>query len=597
MLALELILRLAEVKDEGRIPILLNMAAWNPREDLDDLLVAQLQADYGVSPRAAADLVAARPRRLLPVLDGLDEMDNEPPTGQAGKWMPRRAIAALEKLNGRIGGRQAAPVVVTCRKERHDQLVGQRTELQDAAKVEILPLPGKEIVRYLEPALDADPAVRERWQPFLDEVAENQLLRGVLSTPWILHLVVSYAEADNEPQPLLDIARKKPGEEGKKEIRDLLLAKYVRAVTKIANRRAASRNELRDYAPDPDEVTRWMGTLAKHLEWQGAYHRQHPAGLSDVDIVPHLLWPAAGWLRVRIAHFAIGLLAPLLVIASVALPPTDWHRAMTEFVTELGVSPRLVPPLTVGALAVAGCLYVVAIKGACWSRWPTPYLVRRMRMPAMERLRMSVTSGLRDGPRIGAMATAMFGVILLIDALFGSQTFREGTQVGVVVKAVLVLLFMGVLSGLVGVAIAAVIASLGLREVSWDDDEAWSKSPRDALRAEVRLVVTTSVVLALATAGLTVWMAASGGRTSPWSILVEFPLVLLTVGLVARAQAWIRYVVFVMFAAKSGVLPLRLGRFLDWALIVGLLRSSGASYQFRHQELQRQLRSATAATQ
>ncbi len=48
-----------------------------------------------------------------------------------------------------------------------------------------------------------------------------------------------------------------------------------------------------------------------------------------------------------------------------------------------------------------------------------------------------------------------------------------------------------------------------------------------------------------------------------------------------------RYLVFLLCA--RGRIPLRLGRFLDWAYHGGLLRVSGIAYQFRHRELQQWL--------
>jgi hypothetical protein len=39
-------------------------------------------------------------------------------------------------------------------------------------------------------------------------------------------------------------------------------------------------------------------------------------------------------------------------------------------------------------------------------------------------------------------------------------------------------------------------------------------------------------------------------------------------------------------AATRGLLPLRLWTFLDWACEARLLRVSGATYQYRHRELQ-----------
>ncbi|MFD2354013.1 hypothetical protein ACFSTC_39155 [Nonomuraea ferruginea] len=59
-----------------------------------------------------------------------------------------------------------------------------------------------------------------------------------------------------------------------------------------------------------------------------------------------------------------------------------------------------------------------------------------------------------------------------------------------------------------------------------------------------------------------------------------------TFGLAFGAIAWARTMIGLAVAAARGLLPLRLWAFLDWACEANLLRVSGATYQFRHRELQ-----------
>ena len=59
-----------------------------------------------------------------------------------------------------------------------------------------------------------------------------------------------------------------------------------------------------------------------------------------------------------------------------------------------------------------------------------------------------------------------------------------------------------------------------------------------------------------------------------------------TFGLAFGAIAWSRTMIGLVVAAARGLLPLRLWTFLDWACEARLLRVSGATYQFRHRELQ-----------
>jgi hypothetical protein len=59
-----------------------------------------------------------------------------------------------------------------------------------------------------------------------------------------------------------------------------------------------------------------------------------------------------------------------------------------------------------------------------------------------------------------------------------------------------------------------------------------------------------------------------------------------TFGLAFGAIAWCRTMIGLVVAAVRDLLPLRLWTFLDWACEARLLRISGATYQFRHRELQ-----------
>jgi hypothetical protein len=75
----------------------------------------------------------------------------------------------------------------------------------------------------------------------------------------------------------------------------------------------------------------------------------------------------------------------------------------------------------------------------------------------------------------------------------------------------------------------------------------------------------------------------------------------LTVGLagrmIIRSGAWLSYVLATRWLAASGKLPLRLMGFLDDAYRLGLLRTVGPAYQFRHAEFQDHLvRTASTLT-
>ncbi|MET7845684.1 hypothetical protein ABZT45_45695, partial [Streptomyces sp. NPDC005356] len=84
----------------------------------------------GISPTAAAALMDAG--LILPVLDGLDEMDAADTPGYGS-----RARQALDVLNAFQRGRAKASLVLTCRSGQYQALEALEAWAQDAARVEI----------------------------------------------------------------------------------------------------------------------------------------------------------------------------------------------------------------------------------------------------------------------------------------------------------------------------------------------------------------------------------------------------------------------------------------------------------------------------
>ena len=136
VLALELLVTLLELrrdaaKDEKRdeksapVPVRLGLSAWNTDQPLPDWLAYELMTRFGMSNPLARRLVSTG--RVLPILDGLDEMDPE-------KGSPVRATAAVSKLNEYLLGKQGAPLVVTCRSGDYARLT---TSIRPAVEVRI----------------------------------------------------------------------------------------------------------------------------------------------------------------------------------------------------------------------------------------------------------------------------------------------------------------------------------------------------------------------------------------------------------------------------------------------------------------------------
>ncbi|WP_405009727.1 hypothetical protein [Kitasatospora sp. NBC_01539] len=111
-LAIELVLGLLIHPDRipnERVPVRCSLAGWDPALSLQTFLVEQIHEQFrsqGITRRDAQHLVDRH--QVLPVLDGLDEMDVA--TAPAAR---RRAVRALKQLNAYQAPTGSAPVILT----------------------------------------------------------------------------------------------------------------------------------------------------------------------------------------------------------------------------------------------------------------------------------------------------------------------------------------------------------------------------------------------------------------------------------------------------------------------------------------------------
>lgn len=151
--------------------------------------MAQYLADvFGLQHAVARALI--RRGWILPVLDGLDEMDQD--DASAG-----RAAAVIRGLNypGAGGLRQA---IVTCRNDRYQTLSaipaapGQEAVLQDTAAVEIQHLSAERVADYISRRYTSmgNGQVQQRWKAVVDELRsapDGALAQGARITAEAVH--------------------------------------------------------------------------------------------------------------------------------------------------------------------------------------------------------------------------------------------------------------------------------------------------------------------------------------------------------------------------------------------------------------------------
>ena len=269
------------------IPVLLSLPSCDlgdPQGLSSDQLADRLQEwithrlieDYHLRPAQADALVRAR--RVLPVLDGLDEMDPAPPENTTGTADRPRARAVLRALNAP----DRPPVVLACRQLDYHEISQPATDqhggvaiLTDARHVMLRPLEATDIASYLTERFHGrDGWLRPRWQPVADALHARAPLLPVLANPWQLFLAVTAYTAENsEPAELLTMS---PG-----QVETHLLANLIPAVTEHND--TATRHGWTG-----ERITRWLTTIADHQYRTATEH-----GSSPIDIYLPELWRVA----------------------------------------------------------------------------------------------------------------------------------------------------------------------------------------------------------------------------------------------------------------------------------------------------------------
>ncbi|MEU5068892.1 NACHT domain-containing protein [Streptomyces virginiae] len=574
VLALELMLALLEGRtDEDPVPVRLSLAEWNPVIPLPERIARHLVDVYDWPTQMADELV--NQHWVLPVLDGLDEMDPTTPGGSPSPVAPR-ALAALEALNAYQSGRAAGPLILTCR-TRHYQALDTEVRLIDAAWVEIEPVTTAAACAYLRQRA-RDP---ERWRSVLHALEEDPdgLLATALSTPWRLSLAATIYARDGDPADLLRHATTG-------DLDEHLLARLVPAATVLYPR------PRRPYSAR--DVHLWLARLATHLSAPspapGTPDGAGPGARSDM--VLHQLWLLAGPRRVRSAD---AVLTALAVLPPLALAWDSSRKGL-------------------GVLAVVAA--VVAGSHAARASVDPPARVHwgRLRTKAGCRdLAYGIVLGLAFAPvfmlGFAPLPCLAFGLTLGLGAGLTRAIGREPSMAaqprevvrndllrGLVVGLAFVLGFLvwagrevGFLAGLTIGILYGLVAGLAVGFTRIECEPSTTARPGGVIRSDLLRGLAAGLV-----AGLTVGLgwgilyASLDGLKAGLSAASGYGLAVgLMVGIGFGAPSGRRYLVFVLCSRRK--LPWRLRIFLDWACTAGLLRYAGAAYQFRHRELQQWL--------
>ncbi|WP_433544329.1 helix-turn-helix domain-containing protein (plasmid) [Streptomyces sp. CA-294286] len=574
---------------DGRVPVVFSAGSWDPTTTaLRDWLIGLLLRDHPHLARRgsrgatlAAALVDAD--LILPVLDGFDEI---------AEGLRRDALDALNATS--------TPLVLTSRRDEYAEAVrAAHAPLVWAGGVELTDLTLDDLADYLprttrttgtaasEESGDGSGRAGPGWDAVLAELrlrgaAEGNGLAEVLTTPLMVILARTlYSETPGRhPAELLDASRFP----SVRSLEEHLLAGFVPAVYR---RRAPERDHhgrrTRTPYEDPAQAERWLGHLAHHLV---RFDRERQ------DLA---WWQLGDSLSRSRRTLAVALATALCVTLS------DWLVGL------------LLRPLDLAELLLQGCLVGPAAGLAFGSVHALADRASGGAGPEPTRVRLTL-SATRDGlgrsplrtfvvrfghglfggavMGIGCACALTVGRTLAAGASFLDARLVEGTLINMVVFALIFGSAAGLVFGLVAMLEAPV-------------DVTAAATPVGLLLANRTTVVRQVLLLAPAFA-LTI---AFGGRLvvvllqgalGPLHWELEDGLFVGGVGGLGGAAAyvlaftaWGQWLLFArLWLPLTGRLPWNPAAFLDDAYRRGVLRRTGAVYQFRHVRLQHHLGTA-----
>ncbi|GGP78107.1 NACHT domain-containing protein [Streptomyces melanogenes] len=540
VLATKLMLAIVEERTADEpVPVRMGLASWDPAVPLKTWLVSRLVQDFDRAPQVAKDLVERG--RILPVLDGLDEMD-----APATAVRDSRAKAALKALDAYQNGVDGAPFVLTCRTAQYDALAAAGHHVPDTAYIELFPVTAPQAHTYLTARRVYRP---ERWDPVLETLRSQPagILARVLSTPWRLTLAATVYAESGDPSELL--AHTSPA-----ELEEYLLARYIPAVTGVHSGTGVPYTSA--------QVHDWLACMATYLE-AGADSAPETRGAVGPasELVLHRLWRLAGQRRVRAVDVLLSL---LIFLPGAAL----FYAQVPQVTTATGKN--------VTAVGICGVMLALAYRAGTRhtpppssARWPRRGTSARRRL-VRRRWRVGAAAGLT----VWALCACTLWLVPVIDpdlsfyGPFGLSLIGDGLVLGA---------FCGLPFGVV-----AGISASPRGGTTQDAADPWGPLRGDTLAGTASAFAygaTLSLLL-----GLPEGLAGPEGLWSSLETGVTYGLVLALLIGAMRIRAGRRYLALLLCARAR--LPWRLGAFLAWSCDAGLLRTSGSTYQFRHRELQ-----------
>jgi hypothetical protein len=540
MLMVGLILDLlARRASGGVVPVLVSLSSWNPAHlDLYAWLTIELAIDHP-SLTAAAPPRSAAGNRIAALLEAglllpvLDGLDEIPDVVRG---------SAITKINDAL--RPGQKVVVTCRTEQYRDAMrpsaGPGGPLRASAAVELRPLGAADVSGYFRDT--AGPDAGARWHPVLAALGTDAPCGQALTTPLMVALArIIYNPrhgelAGNQPDPAdLCDTRALPD---RAAVEQYLFDAFIPA----AYRGSATQPARRRRVWTARQAERWLVFIARYLE--------------NVVSSPSLAW----WELERAV--------PRTVTTTTATIAAVLGLALT-IVATAGSAAGLTAGLITGA--AAGLVVLVAghgsrkpLTGVSWSFRPARWF-----------------RAWRNNPlgNVRSVAIPPFAVVTLLAGLnFGLAAVAAWLLLGLLALGV-----HGAYGDLTDVATPQAVLARDRRTL--------------LVLGLTGGVFTTSAGLVLGTAtgrAATLLLDIKDAPAAGTAAGLVFGLVS-ALGFIVATTAWPRWELTCGSLALRQRLPWQLMSFLQDAHNRGVLRQTGAVYQFRHLELQHRLASRPSA--
>lgn len=571
--------------ERDAVPVPLSAAGWDPTrpDGVQGWIAQQMCQDYP-QLRAVEAAQLVRRLRVIPVLDGLDEM----PAGVRS--------TALERLEEAVGA--GLRTVVTCRTDEFAEATGEVGALPQAVVLEIEPVDPEDAATYLT---DRETLVSTRWDQVTTALRTDRdgPIATALSTPLMISLARQvYQRPQTRPGELA-------GLDDPDAVQQQLLSRFLPSVYGVAHADRAGRwlafliRRLATGPTDPDlrwwrlgqALPRWLliaSVTAVSTALGLFYGLILGIAISEAGLLPPLL-------LFGITSFFLGLIGSLHTVRVTSPEPPRPSRwsGLREIALGIGdiylaaavmsgmgaivilaqylgappadaVSVRVVDTLdSVSPLDIATILALIGVSHVLVYRLGSGRAgLPRRSTPHLRALSSHLVPGLGVG--------LIFGVPVALVGL---------ADVGVTPQE-------AIISAGVTTAFIAVVLSVGRWLNSPVTDAQHSLSPRSVLAADrtALLVTVGGVIVAVTLCSAGALGAFDKDATPAVHLAMGFVLASLTGNLVlaGSASAWLSYSIARTYLALRRQLPWRLMGFLRDAHHSGVLRQAGAAYQIRH---------------